>query len=504
MTSAQVGSPRIGCRPERPRRCRRPRRASATGTRDLITRQDTTRPRRHRSSSVRRRYVDRVPTPSPAASPMHASASIPEWIRTAAPTIAPVAHRRTKAARTVDRGRRLDRRSSHVDGHVACGATRPWRARTSMPFARRCSCDAIARPTTIDVVGDARTAARTRRTTCSRRARTQRSRARRGAAPAGLRRRAHPRGIAPDDDQLGHLTTVSAAARRARARLRRRSAARGRPRARARRSHRRPAPTGSTPSSGRRRRRLVAAEVQRVGLDRLPHLLGELRELLGVLLDVLRPLVADRAQRLAGEAAADHRVVLVGAQQRFLVARHRARLGRRDEPGAEPHAVGAEAQRGREPAAVEDAARGDDRHPVADRVDDLRHERHRRDRAGVATRFGALRDHEVASGFDRGDRVPHLAAHARDEHVAVVQDLDDVARHAEPGDEQRRAAARRSSFASSIMRSRQRGEQVDAERLVGELAHVRRISSSIWSDAIAAAPSVPMPPASDTAATSWW
>ena len=60
---------------------------------------------------------------------------------------------------------------------------------------------------------------------------------------------------------------------------------------------------------------------------------------------------------------------------------------------------------------------------LADRVDDLRHERHRRDRAGVTAGFGALRDHEVAAGFDRGDRVPHLAAHARDEHVAVVQDL---------------------------------------------------------------------------------
>ena len=43
----------------------------------------------------------------------------------------------------------------------------------------------------------------------------------------------------------------------------------------------------------------------------LPICSGNLLQLLGVLLDVLRPLVADRAQRLAGEAAADHRVVLV-------------------------------------------------------------------------------------------------------------------------------------------------------------------------------------------------
>ena len=152
------------------------------------------------------------------------------------------------------------------------------------------------------------------------------------------------------------------------------------------------------------------------------------------------------------------------AQQRVLVAGDGARLGRRDEARAEPHAVGAERDRGREAAAVEDAAGGDDRHAVADRVDDLRHERHRRDRARVTARLGALRDHEVAAGLDRRDRVAHLAAHARDEHVAVVQHLDDVARHAEPGDEQRRAAF------DDLVRVvdhalGQRGEQVDAERL---------------------------------------
>ena len=120
-----------------------------------------------------------------------------------------------------------------------------------------------------------------------------------------------------------------------------------------------------------------------------------------MLLDVLRPLVAHRAERLAREPAADHRAVLLGAQQRVLVAGDRARFGRGDEAGAEPHAVGAERDRGREPAPVEDAARGDHRHPVADRVDDLRHERHRRDGAGVTARLGALRDDEIAAGLDR-------------------------------------------------------------------------------------------------------
>ena len=117
---------------------------------------------------------------------------------------------------------------------------------------------------------------------------------------------------------------------------------------------------------------------------------------------------------------------------------------------------------GRETAAVEDAACRDDRDALADRIDDLRHQREGRNRAGVAARLGALRDHEVAAGFDRGDRVAHLAAHRRDEHVAVVQHLDDLARHAEPGDEQRRAALH------DLFRARdhplgQRGEQVDTE-----------------------------------------
>ena len=50
----------------------------------------------------------------------------------------------------------------------------------------------------------------------------------------------------------------------------------------------------------------------------------------------------------------------------------------------------------------------------------------------------------------------------------------------------------------------QRGEQVDAERLVGRGLRTAAISSSSCSDDIVAAPSVPKPPASDTAATTAW
>src|SRR5213078_984032 len=98
---------------------------------------------------------------------------------------------------------------------------------------------------------------------------------------------------------------------------------------------------------------------------------GELAELLGMLLDVLGPLIAYRAQRLTREPAADHRVVLVRAQQCVLVAGDRARLGGRDEARAEPHAIGAQRDRRGEAAPVEDAARGDHGDTLADRVDDL-------------------------------------------------------------------------------------------------------------------------------------
>lgn len=61
----------------------------------------------------------------------------------------------------------------------------------------------------------------------------------------------------------------------------------------------------------------------------------------------------------------------MAAQQHVLVADHAPGLGRGDEARADPHAVGAEGQGGGQPAAVDDAARGHDRYPVADGVDDL-------------------------------------------------------------------------------------------------------------------------------------
>ena len=58
-------------------------------------------------------------------------------------------------------------------------------------------------------------------------------------------------------------------------------------------------------------------------------------------------------------------------------------------------------ERGGQAAPVEQAAGGDDRHLLADGVDDLRDEGHRRDRAGVAAGLGALGDDEVARRWRR-------------------------------------------------------------------------------------------------------
>lgn len=105
-----------------------------------------------------------------------------------------------------------------------------------------------------------------------------------------------------------------------------------------------------------------------------------------------------------------------------------------------PDAVRAESERRGEPAAVEDAAGGDDRDAVTDCIDDLRHECHGRDGARVAAGLRSLGDDEVASGFDRGDRVPDLAAHRADEDVVLVQQIDHFARHAEASNEDRSTA----------------------------------------------------------------
>src|SRR5947199_44040 len=67
-------------------------------------------------------------------------------------------------------------------------------------------------------------------------------------------------------------------------------------------------------------------QVQRAFLHRLEQLLRERPQVIGVIVVVLRGLVADGPQRLARERPADHGAVLGGAEQRVLAARRRTRL----------------------------------------------------------------------------------------------------------------------------------------------------------------------------------
>ena len=90
----------------------------------------------------------------------------------------------------------------------------------------------------------------------------------------------------------------------------------------------------------------------------------------------------------------------------------------------------------------------------------------------MAPGFGALRDDDVASRLDGSGRVPHLPAHARDEDVALMTEVDDVARDAEAGDEDPCPAVdHRLHLALDL--TRDGGEQVDAERLARQRSGLR-------------------------------
>src|SRR5262245_3368760 len=140
------------------------------------------------------------------------------------------------------------------------------------------------------------------------------------------------------------------------------------------------------------------AEVVGALLGRVHRLLGEGLELLGVVVEVLRPVVANDPAGLAGVRPCDDGAVLGGGKQRVLVAGNGPGFVGGDEPGADPDAVGAEGERGGEAAPVEESAGRHDGNLCADRVDDLRHERDGRHLAGVPAGLRSLGDDEVAAG----------------------------------------------------------------------------------------------------------
>ena len=87
----------------------------------------------------------------------------------------------------------------------------------------------------------------------------------------------------------------------------------------------------------------------------------------------------------------------------------------------------------------------------------------------MASRFRALRDHEVATCVDGATRVLDLAAHVDDEHVVLVAEVDRGAGDTEAGDE-RGGPSLDQQLDLAQQRLGKGGEQVDAERLGGRLS----------------------------------
>ena len=103
---------------------------------------------------------------------------------------------------------------------------------------------------------------------------------------------------------------------------------------------------------------LTHGERELAGAERL-DLLGLV--LAVELLDLARELVLEHAHRMAGRAAGHDRVAVLGLEDlRLDVGVDRALLGAH-EARADLHALGAERERRGHPAAVGDAAGGDDR-----------------------------------------------------------------------------------------------------------------------------------------------
>jgi len=155
----------------------------------------------------------------------------------------------------------------------------------------------------------------------------------------------------------------------------------------------------------------------------------------------------------------------------LILVGHVTKDGQIAGPKAVEHLVDAvlyfEGERGHHAAPIDDAARGNDRD--LHRVDDLRDQGHGGNRAGVAAGFGSLGDDEVDTAGHRVDGVANLAAHAADEDALGMQQVDRFARNAEPGHEKFGTTVDHRLNAPFDL-PRQRGEKIDAERLVGQLA----------------------------------
>ena len=142
---------------------------------------------------------------------------------------------------------------------------------------------------------------------------------------------------------------------------------------------------------------------------------------------LLQPLHQRRAQhpvRHPVHPRGDHRAGHVAGQVHLLdLVGHRAVAGQQ-EPGAHRDPGRAVAERGGQPAAIEEPARRDHRH--VHRVHHLRDEQAGRHRAGVPATLGAGRDHRVDAPGGHLFRVPPRADRGDRDHPGVAQPADQL------------------------------------------------------------------------------
>jgi hypothetical protein len=83
----------------------------------------------------------------------------------------------------------------------------------------------------------------------------------------------------------------------------------------------------------------------------------------------------------------------------------------------------------------------------------------------MSASFGSLGDDEVTTGGDCGDCVSNLSAHARDENVVVVAEVDDITRNAESGNKHAAAIVDDGLHLCRHI-ARRSGKKINAERFV--------------------------------------
>ena len=96
----------------------------------------------------------------------------------------------------------------------------------------------------------------------------------------------------------------------------------------------------------------------------------------------------------------------------------------------------------------------------------------------MPARLGALRDDDVSAGLLRLDPMMHLAAHHDDLHSVVVHHLDEFLRHRKSGDEHLDLFLDHHGHVRAHHVGNRR-EQIDGERLVGQLASLADFCAQI-------------------------